>query len=235
MAQASGDRHPHGGGHIATAGAPLESATGAIIALHGRGGGADDIIALAKQVAPSAVAIVAPQASGNIWYPFRFLEPMERNEPYLSSALRRVGELIAELQEQGIPVERIALLGFSQGACLALETAARNARRYAAVIGFSGGLIGPPGTRFDYDGGLHGAPVFLGCSDVDPHIPKERVEESAAALRRLGAAVDVRIYPGMGHTINRDELDAARAMLAKAFAPGERDSSQARNDSGGSE
>jgi predicted esterase len=184
-----------------------------VIALHGRGGGAEDIIALAREVAPPNVAILAPQAAGNTWYPYRFLEPMERNEPYLSSALRVVNDLIAQVEDDGIPTERIALLGFSQGACLALEVAARNARRYAGVIGFSGGLIGPPGTSFDYAGSLDGTPVFIGSSDVDPHIPKQRVEESAAALDRLGAVVDVRLYPGMGHTINRDELDAARAIL----------------------
>jgi predicted esterase len=121
------------------------------------------------------------------------------------------------LGEHGIPSERIALMGFSQGACLALEAAARNPRRYAGVIGFSGGLIGPPGTSFDFAGSLDGTPVFLGCSDVDPHIPKERVEESAVALDRLGAAVDVRLYPGMGHTVNRDELEAARTILDEAF------------------
>jgi predicted esterase len=131
--------------------------------------------------------------------------------------LRIVADLIAQLGEQGIPSERVALLGFSQGACLALEAAARNAQRYAGVIGFSGGLIGPPGTAFEFPGSLEHTPVFIGSSDVDPHIPKERVEETAAALQRLGAAVDVRLYPGMGHTVNRDELEAARAILADAF------------------
>jgi predicted esterase len=219
MTQQSYDRHPHGAGRVLTAGTPLDEATGVIIALHGRGASAEDIIGLAQEVAPPGVAIVAPQAAGNTWYPYRFLEPMERNEPYLSSALRRASGLIAELEARGIPPERIALLGFSQGACLALETAARNPRRYAAAIGFSGGLIGPPGTSFDYDGALAGTPVFIGSSDIDPHIPKERVEESAAALSRLGATVDARLYPGMGHTVNRDELEAARAMLNAAFAP----------------
>ena len=207
------ESHPHGGSRVATAGAPLTSATGAIIALHGRGGDAEDIIALARHVAPPDLAIVAPQAAGNTWYPYAFLEPFARNEPYLSSALRRVGELIAELHDGGLPIERIALLGFSQGACLALETAARSPRRYAAAIGFSGGLIGPPGTAFAYDGSLDGTPVFLGCSDVDPHIPRARVEESADALRALGAVVDIRIYPGMGHSVNDDELAAVRAIL----------------------
>ncbi len=215
MARPDAAQHPHGGERVFMAGAPLETATGALVALHGRGGGAEDIIALARDVAPPHVAILAPQAAVNTWYPYRFLEPMERNEPYLSSALRVVADLIAQLEEDGIPTEHVALLGFSQGACLALEVAARNARRYAGVIGFSGGLIGPPGTSFDYAGSLDRTPVVIGSSDIDPHIPKERVEESAAALDRLGAAVDVRLYPGMGHTINRDELDAARAMLVR--------------------
>jgi len=200
-------------------GASLDSAKGGLIAIHGRGAGAEDIMALAREVAPPAVTILAPQAAGNTWYPYRFLEPTERNEPYLSSALRIVADLIAQLGEQGIPAERVALLGFSQGACLALEAAARNAQRYAGVIGFSGGLIGPPGTSFDIPGSLGGTPVFIGSSDVDPHIPKERVDESAAALQRLGAAVDVRLYPGMGHSVNRDELEAARSILDDAFGP----------------
>ena len=197
---------------------PLDQATGAIIALHGRGAGAEDIVGLAAEVAPPGVAILAPEAAGNTWYPFRFLEPMERNEPFLSSALRRVSELVAEVQSRGILAERVALLGFSQGACLALESAARSARRYAGVLAFSGGLIGPPGTAFDYDGSLDGTPVFIGSSDVDPHIPKERVEESADAMNRLGAEVDARLYPSMGHTVNRDELATGREILAKAFA-----------------
>jgi predicted esterase len=217
MATPDATRHPHGGERVLIGGAPLETAAGALIAIHGRGAGAEDIIALGKEIAPPNVSILAPQAAGNSWYPYRFLEPTERNEPYLSSALRVVADLVARLGEQGIPPERVALLGFSQGACLALEAAARNPRRYAGVIGFSGGLIGPPGTSFDYAGSLERTPVFIGSSDVDPHIPKERVEESAVALDRLGAAVDVRLYPGMGHTVNREELEAARSLLEDAF------------------
>src|SRR5918993_5624672 len=217
MARPDEVRHPHGGQRVLLGGAALESAKGGLIAIHGRGAGAEDIIALAREVAPPGVTIFAPQAAGNTWYPYRFLEPTERNETYLSSALRIIADLIAQLGENGIPPERVALLGFSQGACLALEAAARNPRRYAGVIGFSGGLIGPPGTSFDFEGTLEGTPIFIGSSDVDPHIPKERVEESAAALQRLGAAVDVRLYPGMGHTVNRDELEAARSMLDEAF------------------
>jgi predicted esterase len=217
MARSGESPHPHGSERVLTTGAPLDEAIGAIIAVHGRGAGAEDIIALAQEVAPPGAAILAPQAAGNTWYPYRFIEPREQNEPYLSSALRTIAELVTRLGEQGIAPERVALLGFSQGACLALEAAARNPRRYAGVIGFSGGLIGPPGTSFDFEGSLLGTPVFIGSSDVDPHIPKERVEESALALARLGAAVDARLYPGMGHTVNRDELDAARAILNDAF------------------
>jgi predicted esterase len=218
MASETPNSDPHGATRTVFAGSPLEDATGAIIAVHGRGAGAHDIIALAREVAPVGVAIVAPQAAGNTWYPYRFLEPTERNEPHLSSALRRLGGLIAELERRGIPPEQVAILGFSQGACLALEYVARNARRYAGVIGFSGGLLGPPGTRFTYGGSLARTPVFLGCSDVDAHIPIGRVEETAAALQRLDAVVQTLIVPGMGHTVNGDELDAARMLLTLAFA-----------------
>jgi len=217
MARPDAAQHPHGGERVLVDGVPLETAVGALIAIHGRGAGAEDIIALGKEIASPNVAILAPQAAGNTWYPYRFLEPTERNEPYLSSALQVVADLVARLGDHGIPPERVALLGFSQGACLALEAAARNPRRYAGVIGFSGGLIGPPGTSFDYAGSLESTPVFIGSSDVDPHIPKERVEESAVALDRLGAAIDVRLYPGMGHTVNREELEAARSLLEDAF------------------
>jgi predicted esterase len=219
MARSDAARHPQGGERVLMGGAPLETAVGALIAIHGRGAGAEDIIALGKEIAPPNVAILAPQAAGNTWYPYRFLEPTERNEPYLSSALRVVADLVAQLGEHGTPPERVALLGFSQGACLALEAAARNPRRYAGVIGFSGGLIGPPGTSFDYAGSLESTPVFIGSSDVDPHSPKERVEESAVALDRLGATVNVRLYPGMGHTVNREELEVARSILDDAFDP----------------
>lgn len=218
MSQTS-NQDPHGAARIVLAGAPIEEAGGVVIAIHGRGADARDIIGLAHEVAPPDVAIVAPEASGNTWYPYRFIEPIAHNEPYLSSALHKIGAIISDISQRDIPAEQIALLGFSQGACLALEFAARNARRYAALIGFSGGLIGPPGTDFTYPGSLAGTPVFLGCSDVDAHIPFERVEETATALEHLGAAVDARIYPGMGHTVNRDELQAAKALLASAFAP----------------
>jgi predicted esterase len=160
------------------------------------------------------VAYLAPQAAAHAWYPFSFLAPTEQNEPGLGSALRVIGGLVDQLNQAGIPSERIALMGFSQGACLASEFAARYARRYAVVAAFSGGLIGPPGAPREYAGGFDGTPVFLGCSDIDPHIPVERVHESAEVFARLGAAVDKRIYPRMGHTINRAEIDAVDSLLA---------------------
>jgi predicted esterase len=211
-----GMRHvpaPHGGRPVLAAGAPLERAAAALVLVHGRGGSARDMLALAREVAPAGVACLAPQAAGQSWYPFSFLAPIERNEPALSSGLAVLSGLIAET-ERAVPAERIVLLGFSQGACLALEHAARNARRLGAVVGLSGGLIGPPGTPRDYAGSFAGTPVFLGCGDVDPHIPLERVAESAEVYRRLGAEVTERIYPGFGHAVNQDEMEFVRGLAA---------------------
>jgi predicted esterase len=185
----------------------------ALVMAHGRGSAADDMIALARQIAVADVACIAPEAPGHTWYPYSFLAPIEQNEPHLSAALATLDTVVNELLQGGLAAERIALIGFSQGACLSLEYAARHPRRYAAVMGLSGGLIGPPGTPRDYPGSFEGTPVFLGCSDVDPHIPLGRFQESAEVLRRMQAAVDARVYPGMGHTVNRDELDAVSALL----------------------
>jgi predicted esterase len=187
-----------------------------MILLHGRGGAAEGILTLAGELAHPGFAYLAPQAAGHSWYPLSFLAPIERNEPKLTSALAAVSEVLEQVAEAGIPHERAILLGFSQGACLALEFAARQARRYGAVVGLSGGLIGPEGTPRDYDGSLAGTPVFLGCSDIDPHIPKDRVLESAKVLQRLGAEVTARLYPGMGHTVNQDELSFVKELMAKA-------------------
>jgi predicted esterase len=189
-----------------------------MILLHGRGAGADDILALADEFRTTDIAYLAPQASGNSWYPYSFLAPLETNEPWLTSALTLLEKLVAALGDQGVPSERVGFLGFSQGACLSLEFAARHARRYAAVIGLSGGLIGPPGTARDYSGGFDGTPVFLGCSDVDPHIPLERVHETAEVFKATNASVDERIYRGMGHTVNADEIAAVRAVLVAGSA-----------------
>ena len=201
------------GQRVLAAGEPIASARAAMILLHGRGATAEDIMTIASEVQQPGWAYLAPQAAGNTWYPNPFTAPLESNEPYLSAALDMVSKLV-ERVEPRVPAQRLMLLGFSQGACLTLEWAARHARRYGAVVGLSGGLIGPDGTPRDYPGGFDETPVFLGCSDVDPHIPLERVKESAEVYRALGAEVDARIYPGMGHTINADELRAARALVA---------------------
>ena len=205
---------PHQGQPVLTAGEPLDKATAAMLMLHGRGATAEDILALSAELQQPGFAYLAPQAAGYSWYPNSFLAPIESNEPGLSSGLAVIASLLAKLAQAGIPPERTILLGFSQGACLSLEFAARNARRYGGLAGLSGGLIGPDGTPRDYPGSLAGTPVFLGCSDVDFHIPKERVEFSAEVLRKLGGNVTVRLYPRMGHTVNHDEIRSVQDMMA---------------------
>lgn len=184
-----------------------------MILIHGRGATAEDILSLATELGRPDLAYLAPQASGYSWYPNSFLAPMDMNEPGLSSGLALIGHLLGRLEEQGVPPERTVLLGFSQGACLALEFAARNARRFGGLVGLSGGLIGPPGTPREYSGSFEGTPVFLGCSDRDPHIPLARVKETTETLSRMDARVTERIYPAMGHTVNEDELEQVRALL----------------------
>jgi predicted esterase len=168
---------------------------------------------LAGELPSDGIVFQALQAAGNTWYPRSFLAPIEHNEPALSSALQAVDRLVSETSQEGIPPRRIVLLGFSQGACLATEYAARNAKRYGGVIAFSGGLIGPDGTARAYGGSFDAMPTFIGCSDVDPHIPVERVHETARVYDEMDARVDKRIYSGMGHTINQDELDAAQDLI----------------------
>ena len=202
----------------AQAGAPLQRAKAAMVMLHGRGASAENILSLADVLAQPDIAYLAPQAPGHAWYPQSFLAPIERNEPHLSRALESLGDLLARLAAFGFPAGKVILLGFSQGGCLATEFAARNARRYAGVIGLSAGLIGPPGTPRDYAGSLEGTPVFLGCSDVDPHIPLERVQESTRVLRALGGEVTERVYPGFGHAINDDEIAQVRRIAVAAMA-----------------
>jgi predicted esterase len=198
---------------VLTLGPPPSSSRVAMIMVHGRGASAEDMLGLAEELRTTDVAFLAPQAAGRTWYPYSFLSPIADNEPGITSGLGVIAGLIDGLVAQQIPIGRIALIGFSQGACLSLEFAARHPRRYKAVIGLSGGLIGPPGTPRDASGSLDGAPVFLGCSDIDPHIPLARVRETAEVFRRIGAAVDERIYPRMGHTVNEDEIAAVRALL----------------------
>jgi phospholipase/carboxylesterase len=183
--------------------------------LHGRGATAAGMLPLADVLAFPDLAYLAPQAPGGSWYPYSLLAPLEHNEPALSDALATIAGLLDGLAARGFPPERTVILGFSQGGCLGLEHAARNARRYAAVIGLSAGLIGPEGTPRTYGGSLAGTPVFLGCSDVDSHIPLARVKETARVLGDLGAEVTERIYPGMGHTIVDDEIREVRKLLAR--------------------
>jgi predicted esterase len=206
----------HDPSRVLVAGPPLARARAVTILLHGRGGSADDIASLATVLGIDGLTFLVPEATGHTWYPQRFLAPLAANEPWLGSALGVVATLVAQATTAGVPPARIAIAGFSQGACLALESVARTPARYGAVIAFSGGLIGPPDApRPPVAGGrsLDGAPVFLGCGDQDGHIPVDSVEASATVLRGLGGVVDARIYPGMGHTINQDEIAAARALL----------------------
>lgn len=206
---------PHAGARVRAAGAPLESARAAAVLLHGRGATAGSILTLADELRVPDLAYLAPQAASNTWYPQRFLMPIENNEPWLSSALAAVDDLLSQLDAAGFAPERLALLGFSQGACLALEYAVRHPRRYGALIGLSGGLIGPPGTLWPSPRELAGTPVFLGCGDPDGHIPADRVRESAEVFRRAGAEVTAILYPGLGHTVGDDEIVRTRGMMTR--------------------
>ena len=200
------------GQRVVTAGEPLASARAAMILLHGRGASGEDIMTIATEVHHPGWAYLAPQAAGSAWYPNPFTAPLESNEPYLSAALDMISNLV-ERVESTVPAQRIMLLGFSQGACLTLEWAARHARHFGAVIGLSGGLIGPDGTARDYPGDFDRTAVFLGCSDVDPYIQKDRVVEAADVFKRLGADVTLRFYPGMGHMVGAEEIAIVRSLV----------------------
>jgi phospholipase/carboxylesterase len=199
--------------NVIRAGAPLGAARAAMIMVHGRGASAEGMLGLADAFEAGDIAYVAPQARSGSWYPQSFMAPIAQNEPHLSNALKTLSDVVADVERQGVPSEKIVLLGFSQGACLALEFAARNARRFGGVAGLSGGLIGPEGTPRTYAGSLAGTPVFLGCSDIDFHIPLKRVKESAEVLKALGGNVTEIIYPGMGHTIVQDEVEHVKKIL----------------------
>ena len=205
--------NPHGGQPLLRIGEALESARAAMILVHGRGASARDIMTVGQALISPGWAYLAPQAQGGTWYPNRFSDPTGSNQPWLDSALRVLSELLA-MVEESVPADRVILLGFSQGACLTLEFAARNARRYGGLVGLSGGLIGPDDTPRDYPGSLEGTPVFLGCSDVDPHIPAQRVLDTGKVLEALGGKVTVKLYPGMGHEVNADGLDHVRRLMA---------------------
>ena len=189
-----------------------------MVLVHGRGDTASGILQLADVLPVPGMAYFAPQASGNTWYPNRFIAPIRTNEPWLSSALAGLDDLLSQIDAAGVPVSRTVLLGFSQGACLALEFAVRKPRRFGGLVGLSGGLIGPPGTLWPRVGSLAGTPVFLGCSDVDSHIPASRVHESADVLRAIGGQVTTVLYPGMDHTITAEEIEAVARLIAPLAA-----------------
>jgi predicted esterase len=206
---------PHESQPVRHYGAALKDASAAMILLHGRGASAADILGLAGEFYSPEMAYLAPEAANHTWYPYSFLAPMEQNEPWLSSALAKVASVVNDAVAAGIAREKIVLAGFSQGACLTTEFVARNAARYGAVMAFTGGLIGPPERRFEFSGSLDGTPVFFGSGDPDPHVPWVRVEKSAEIFTKMAAAVTLRRYPGMPHTISGAELEEARAMMAE--------------------
>lgn len=204
---------PHQNQPVLHAGEPLQAARAAMLMIHGRGATAESILELTSQFTASGFAYLAPQAAHNSWYPNSFLAPIASNEPGLSSGLSVIQFLLTQITTAGIPLERAIILGFSQGACLSLEFVARHAQRYGGVAGLSGGLIGPDDTPRNYTGSLAGTPIFLGCSDIDPHIPRQRVQLSAEVLERLGGNVTMRLYPHMGHTVNWDEIRFIQDMM----------------------
>lgn len=209
---------PHAGQPVYAAGSPVARSKAAVVMVHGRGGSAPDILGLADSLSRPDVAFVAPQAAGNTWYPYRFIEPTARNEPHLTGALSTLAAVVAAVEGEGVPAERIVVLGFSQGACLATEFAARHPRRYGGIVGLSGGLIGTDAEIGNHTGDLAGTPVVLGCSDVDFHIPLERVKATTRVLGALGGDVTETIYPGMGHGIVEDEIRQVRELLARILA-----------------
>jgi phospholipase/carboxylesterase len=203
---------PHGDRPLVTAGEPLETARAALVTVHGREATARSIAGIAREFDAEGVALLAPQAARNTWYPNSFLAPVAANEPGRSSGLRAVGRAVDRAVAAGLDRERVLVLGFSQGACLASEFVARTPDRYGGLVALSGGLIGET-VADDYAGDLGGTPVFFGCSDDDPHVPEERVHESAAVFERLGADVETRIYEGLGHGVDDDELNYVEGMV----------------------
>jgi len=206
----------HEDGRVLRFGAEQRHAEIAMIMLHGRDASAADIAGLAEWLPRHQCAFVAPEAAGNAWFPRRFLEPRSVNEPHLSSALKTVDNLVVELEDAAIPTERILLLGFSQGACLCAEYVARRPRRFGGLLALAGGLIGEQIDPAEFAGALEGTPVFLGCSEQDPFIPRERVELTSEVLQQLGADVSMRLYPGTTHAVNDDEIVQVRSVMASA-------------------
>jgi phospholipase/carboxylesterase len=218
---------PHHDGPVLRFGKPLNEASGAVILLHGRGGSAEDILTLAHEFYVPELIYLAPQAAGNSWYPNSFMAPIAQNEPWLASALRKVEATVQMANDAGISPDRIVIGGFSQGACVATEFVASHPKRYAGVIAFSGGLVGPLGADLAHQGDLAGTPAFFGGGDPDPHVPWQRVEQSARVLTEMGAAVISRRYPNRPHTISSEELDLAKKLIDAAY-PTNANSSDAR-------
>ncbi len=210
---------PHGSQLAQSFGVDIATADAAIIMIHGRGASPRDILSLAPAFSRPKFACIAPAAAGGTWYPFSFMSPRTQNEPGISSGLSVIEALVTDLLSRGLPSHKIVLLGFSQGACLASEFCVRHPRQYGGLLALSGGLIGPPGTTWDdVTTSLNGMPIFMGCSDVDPHIPKERVIESDAVFTRLGARVTRKLYAGMGHLVNDDEIVEVQKVLDEVLA-----------------
>jgi len=199
--------------NIQTAGTSLLEANKALIMIHGRGANSADILSLARHLDVEGYALVAPEATNNTWYPNSFLAPIKQNEPYLSSALDLLSRTVAFIEENGISKENIYFLGFSQGACLALEFTARNAAKYGGIVAFTGGLIGDKVYPENYSGDFNGTPLFIGTSDPDFHVPVQRVHDSTAQLKSMGASVTEKVYPNMGHTISQDEIELANQLI----------------------
>ena len=202
--------------NIITAGKELKPNSKVLILLHGRGGSADDILSLASHLNVADFTLMAPQATGNSWYPYSFLAPPSQNEPWLSSALNLLKGMLDDLHSKGIPSENIYFTGFSQGACLTLEFVTRNAQKYGGIAAFTGGLIGDKIYPKHYKGDFNNTPVFIGSSNPDPHVPVERLHATATILKNMNARVTEKVYTGMGHTINQDEIEQANTLVFKA-------------------
>jgi len=195
------------------AGAPLEQATGALILLHGRGGNAEDMLQLGSALSVGGLALIAPQAPGHTWYPLSFLAPRQQNEPYLASALNQVRTALVLAVSAGLRPAQIAFCGFSQGACLATEFVARHPQRYAGLLAFTGGLIGPLEEPISLSGDLAGTPVLLSSGDPDPHVPWKRVQQSGDLLSGIGGTVSLKRYPGRPHIILPEEIETGRKLV----------------------
>jgi predicted esterase len=211
---------PHGGEPVSAAGAPLGTSPVVMIMVHGRNATPANILDLVPSFERPDITYLAPAAAGRTWYPYSFMAEREKNEPGLSSGLWVLEHLVQDVVARGIRKDHVILLGFSQGACLTAEFAVRHADRYGGVIAYSGGVIGEPGTTWDHPGSFAGTPIFLGCSDADAHVPKTRVDESTAVFARMGADVTERIYPGMGHTVNDDEIAFTKSLLGSLTGSG---------------